>query len=69
VRYYQRRKLLPVPRAAGAVRLCPFSLVQRIGFIKKAQGVLADLLCRCRTTGQSHSCPIIEALADPAAAG
>lgn len=39
VRYYQRRGLLPVPRALGAVRHYPVSLVQRIGFIKKAQAL------------------------------
>ena len=39
VRYYQRRGLLPVPRASGAVRYYPVSLVQRIGFIKKAQAL------------------------------
>ena len=37
VRYYQRRGLLPVPRASGAVRYYPVDLVRRIGFIKKAQ--------------------------------
>lgn len=37
VRYYQRSELLPVPRTSGAVRYYPAILVQRIGFIKKAQ--------------------------------
>jgi Hg(II)-responsive transcriptional regulator len=37
VRYYQRRGLLPTPRASGAVRYYPTDLVRRIGFIKKAQ--------------------------------
>ena len=37
VRYYQRRVLLSVPRASGAVRYYPVDLVRRIGFIKKAQ--------------------------------
>ena len=114
VRYYQRRGLLPVPRATGAVRYYPISEVRRIGFIKKAQalgfslneiatlldladgrnrravqsvastrlaeietkladlsrmqGALAELLHQCRATGQSHPCPIIEALVEPAAA-
>ncbi len=108
VRYYQRRGLLPVPRASGAVRYYPPGLVRRIGFIKKAQalgfslkeiatlldladgrnrravqtvtaarlseiesklsdltrmqGALAELLHQCRTTGQSHPCPIIDVL-------
>lgn len=114
VRYYQRRGLLPVPRASGAVRYYPPSLVRRIGFIKKAQALgfslkeivtlldladgrnrravqtvasarlaeiemkladltrmhvaLTDLLHLCRTTGQLHPCPIIEALVVPALA-
>lgn len=114
VRYYQRRGLLPVPRATGAVRHYPVSLVRRIGFIKKAQALgfslkevgtlldladgrnrravqnvtsarlaeveakladltrmqaaLAELLHQCRATGQTHPCPIIEALVEPAAA-
>jgi Hg(II)-responsive transcriptional regulator len=38
VRYYQARKLLPVPkRAGGAFRHYPVALVERIGFIKRAQ--------------------------------
>lgn len=39
VRYYQRRGLLPVPRATGAVRYYATSQVRRIGFIKKAQAL------------------------------
>jgi MerR family mercuric resistance operon transcriptional regulator len=39
IRYYQRRGLLPLPRASGAVRHYPLVLVSRIGFIKKAQGL------------------------------
>jgi MerR family mercuric resistance operon transcriptional regulator len=37
IRYYQDRKLLPVPRADGAFRHYPMSLVERIRFIKRAQ--------------------------------
>jgi MerR family mercuric resistance operon transcriptional regulator len=37
VRYYQRRKLLPVPRATGAFRHYPPAMVDRIRFIKRAQ--------------------------------
>jgi MerR family mercuric resistance operon transcriptional regulator len=37
IRYYQDRKLLPVPRAHGAFRYYPMSLVERIRFIKRAQ--------------------------------
>ena len=36
---YQGRGLLPVPRATGAVRHYPSDLVDRIGFIKRAQGL------------------------------
>ena len=39
IRYYQGRGLLPVPRATGAVRHYPSDLVDRIGFIKRAQGL------------------------------
>lgn len=39
IRYYQGRGLLPVPRATGAVRLYPPALIDRIGFIKRAQGL------------------------------
>lgn len=37
IRYYQQRKLLPVPRADGAFRRYPVGLVDRIRFIKRAQ--------------------------------
>jgi Hg(II)-responsive transcriptional regulator len=38
IRYYQRRKLLPVPQAAdSAFRHYPAALVDRIRFIKRAQ--------------------------------
>ena len=37
IRYYQERKLLPVPRSTGAFRYYPASLVERIRFIKRAQ--------------------------------
>jgi len=39
IRYYQGRGLLPVPRSTGAVRYYPRSLVDRIAFIKRAQGL------------------------------
>ena len=37
IRYYQDRKLLPVPASEGAFRYYPMSLVERIRFIKRAQ--------------------------------
>jgi len=37
IRYYQDRKLLPVPPSTGAFRYYPVSLVERIRFIKRAQ--------------------------------
>lgn len=37
VRYYQTRKLLPVPRPVGAFRYYPVELIERIRFIKRAQ--------------------------------
>lgn len=37
IRYYQDRKLLPVPPSTGAFRYYPASLVERIRFIKRAQ--------------------------------
>jgi len=37
VRYYQERKLLPVPPSTGGFRHYPVSLVDRIRFIKRAQ--------------------------------
>ena len=37
IRYYQDRKLLPVPASDGAFRYYPMSLVERIRFIKRAQ--------------------------------
>ncbi|MBA2549081.1 MAG: MerR family DNA-binding protein [Burkholderiaceae bacterium] len=37
VRYYQQRKLLPVPAASGAYRRYDQAVVQRIRFIKRAQ--------------------------------
>ena len=37
VRYYQTRKLLPIPRPIGAFRYYPVELVERIQFIKRAQ--------------------------------
>ena len=40
VRYYQARKLLPVPsRRGGAFRYYPVELIERIRFIKRAQGL------------------------------
>jgi len=37
IRYYQQRKLLPVPPSSGAFRHYPASLLARIRFIKRAQ--------------------------------
>jgi len=37
IRYYQDRKLLPVPASDGAFRYYPMSLIERIRFIKRAQ--------------------------------
>jgi Hg(II)-responsive transcriptional regulator len=37
IRYYQDRKLLPLPERTGAFRHYPTSLVERIRFIKRAQ--------------------------------
>lgn len=37
IRYYQGRGLLPVPKAARAVRRYPAAMVDRIFFIKRAQ--------------------------------
>jgi MerR family mercuric resistance operon transcriptional regulator len=37
IRYYQRRKLLPVPPASGAFRHYAPGVVDRIRFIKRAQ--------------------------------
>lgn len=37
VRYYQQRKLLPVPAARGAFRYYPADAADRIRFIKRAQ--------------------------------
>lgn len=37
IRYYQQRKLLPVPAAQGGFRRYDHGLVQRIRFIKRAQ--------------------------------
>lgn len=37
IRYYQERKLLPVPPRSGAFRYYPASLVDRIRFIKRGQ--------------------------------
>jgi len=37
IRYYQDRKLLPVPPSTGAFRYYPRHLVERIRFIKRAQ--------------------------------
>lgn len=40
IRYYQRRRLLPVPPSTGGgVRRYPAALVDRIHFIKQAQGL------------------------------
>ena len=39
VRYYQRRRLLPVPSGAGGIRRYPASMIDRIRFIKKSQNL------------------------------
>lgn len=40
IRYYQRRRLLPIPPSTdGGVRRYPVALVDRIQFIKQAQGL------------------------------
>lgn len=39
IRYYQGRGLLPVPKATGGFRQYPVSMIERIGFIKRAQGL------------------------------
>lgn len=39
IRYYQQRSLLPVPGTRGAYRHYPVILVDRIRFIKRAQGL------------------------------
>ncbi|MHB1198936.1 MAG: MerR family transcriptional regulator [Polaromonas sp.] len=50
IRYYQERALLPVPSITGGFRQYPIALVDRIQFIKRAQGLgfsldeIADLL-------------------------
>ncbi|MGA4814822.1 MerR family transcriptional regulator [Pseudomonas aeruginosa] len=36
IRYYQGRGLLPIPKNAGSFRRYPASMIQRIGFIKRA---------------------------------
>ncbi len=37
IRYYQRRALLPVPQVSNGFRTYALALVERIGFIKRAQ--------------------------------
>jgi Hg(II)-responsive transcriptional regulator len=37
IRYYQDRKLLPIPPSTGTFRYYPVALVDRIRFIKRAQ--------------------------------
>ncbi len=50
VRYYQQRKLIPIPPSTGAFRYYPAEMVDRIRFIKRAQELgftlieIADLL-------------------------
>ncbi|WP_366952970.1 MerR family transcriptional regulator, partial [Pseudomonas aeruginosa] len=39
IRYYQGRGLLPIPKNAGSFRRYPASMIQRIGFIKRAQSL------------------------------
>ena len=63
VRYYQRRGLLPAPeKAAGSIRRYTEDEVQRLRFIKRAQGIgfsldEASVLLRMRdnvSCGQDH---------------
>ena len=66
VRYYQRRGLLPAPeKAAGSIRRYSEDEVQRLRFIKRAQGIgfsldEASLLLRMR---DNVSCGQARALA------
>ena len=66
VRYYQRRGLLPAPeRAAGSIRRYTEDEVQRLRFIKRAQGIgfsldEASVLLRMR---DNVSCDQARALA------
>ncbi|MFO1226104.1 MerR family transcriptional regulator [Roseateles sp.] len=39
IRYYQGRGLLPVPKTGSGFRRYPVSMIERIGFIKRAQGL------------------------------
>ena len=39
IRYYQHRGLLPVPKSQGATRYYSTRLIDRIGFIKRAQAL------------------------------
>ena len=67
VRYYQRRGLLPAPeKAAGSIRRYSEDEVQRLRFIKRAQGIgfsldEASLLLRMR---DNVSCGQARALAE-----
>lgn len=39
IRYYQGRGLLPIPKSTDGFRRYPASMIERIGFIKRAQGL------------------------------
>jgi MerR family transcriptional regulator, mercuric resistance operon regulatory protein len=43
IRYYQGRRLLPVPPPIGGIRHYAPDLVDRIGFVKRAQGLGSSL--------------------------
>jgi MerR family transcriptional regulator, mercuric resistance operon regulatory protein len=60
VRYYQRRGLMPVPRASGAVRTYEPAHVERLVFIRRAQSAgftleeIAELLKLDRSTDRTR---------------
>ncbi len=59
VRYYQDRGLLPIPPRGGAFRRYPLEYVDRIRFIKRAQGLgfalaeISDLLALAEGTDRA----------------
>ncbi|MGA2549531.1 MAG: MerR family DNA-binding protein [Burkholderiaceae bacterium] len=66
IRYYQRRGLLPVPSlASGAFRQYPVALVDRIGFIKRAQdlGFSLEEISELLALGEGDDRPAIRDLA------
>lgn len=61
IRYYQRRKLLPVPVAAlGGVRRYSADYLRRLGFIKRAQqlGFTLDEISELLAIGDGSRCSI-----------